>query len=610
MEQAEITRLFDFLTYERQHFPQEKAFGIREEEKWVWWSSDDLDQYSRQLAAGLRKRGLKPGDKVVLVDYINRPEWVIADLACQLAGLVSVPVYPTISIREYAYIFKDAGVKAVMLGGGDLYEKVSAAGQEVGIDLLISFESRPDCIYWRDLLDTDTTSIDQERDAIQANQLATIIYTSGTTGFPKGVMLDHASIVFNVKTILPMIPISAGLRTLSFLPLCHIFERAVSYAYIFAGVSAAFTTPDRLGGDDGDLRAIRPHFFSTVPRLLEKVYEKIYNKGLGLTGIKRGLFFWAMRLTEDYAYDKTYTGVAGIKRKIADKLIFSKWREALGGEVRGIITGAAPCPTKMAQVFSAAGIPIREGYGLTEAAPGICITRFEPGMAKLGTVGPPIDGVEVRIESDDPNYGPGEGEILSKGPNQMMGYYNKPEEDEKVFRWIDGERWLCTGDVGRWVEGDNGVRFLQITDRKKELMKTSGGKYVAPAPIESKLKEEFLIEQVMVLGDNQKFVSALILPAEEALKDWCTHKEIPWTTKDEMLQIPEVVDKFQRIINGVNPRFGKVEQIKRFRLLPDSWEPVKTDGSLSELTPTLKLKRRVILEKYAPLIEEIYHENP
>lgn len=609
MKKAEITRLFDFLTYEQEHFPQTKAFGIREGDGWIWWSSSDLDQYSRQLASGLRKKGLKPGDKVVLVDYINRPEWVIADLACQLAGLVSVPVYPTISSTEYAYIFNDAGVKAVLLGGGDLYEKVSVAGRETGVEFLISFDTRTECIYWRELLEEDTSRIDQERGAIQADQLATIIYTSGTTGFPKGVMLDHASIVFNVKTILPMIPISSGLRTVSFLPLCHIFERAVSYAYIYAGVSAAFTTPDKLGGDDGDLKAIRPHFFSTVPRLLEKVYEKIYNKGLALTGMKRGLFFWAMRLTEDYEYDKPYYGLAKLKRSIADTLIFSKWREALGGEVRGIITGAAPCPVKMAQVFSAAGIPIREGYGLTEAAPAICITRFAPRMAKLGTVGPPIDGVEVRIEEDDPSYGPGEGEILSKGPNQMMGYYNKPEEDEKAFRWIDGERWLCTGDVGKWVQGDNGIRFLQITDRKKELMKTSGGKYVAPAPIESKLKEDFLIEQVMVLGDSQKFVSALILPAETALKDWCSHKDIPWTTLAEMVQLPEVIDKFQRIINSVNPRFGKVEQIKRFRLLPDVWEPVKTDGSQSELTPTLKLKRRIILEKYDRLIEEIYHET-
>ncbi len=609
MEKADITRLFDFLTYELDHFPQDKAFGIREGEDWTWWSTNELDRYSRQLAAGFRSKGLQPGDKVVIVDYINRPEWVIADLACQLAGLVSVPVYPTISSTEYAYIFNDAGVKAVILGGGDLYEKVSTAGKETGVDLLISFEKRQECIYWRDLLEKDTTRIDSERAAIRSDQLATIIYTSGTTGFPKGVMLDHNSIVFNVKTILPMIPVSAGQRTLSFLPLCHIFERAVSYAYLYAGVSTAFTTPDRLGGDDGDLKVIRPHFFSTVPRLLEKVYEKIYNKGLALTGIKRGLFFWAMQLTEDYEYDKPYHGFAKLKRTIADKLIFSKWREALGGEVRGIITGAAPCPVKMAQVFSAAGIPIREGYGLTEAAPGICITRFDPGMAKLGTVGPPIDGVEVRIEEDDPSYGPGEGEVLSKGLNQMMGYYNKPEEDGKVFRWINGERWLCTGDVGKWVEGTNGMRFLQITDRKKELMKTSGGKYVAPAPIESKLKEEFLIEQVMVLGDNQKFVSALILPAETALRDWCSHKEIPWTTLDEMVQLPLVIDKFQRIINGVNPRFGKVEQIKRFRILPDVWEPVKADGSIGELTPTLKLKRRVILEKYAPLIEEIYNET-
>ena len=609
MTTKEITRLFDFLTYELVNFPQEKAFGYQQNEQWQWWSTADLDRESRQLAAGLRSRGLQPGDRVVLVDYINRPEWFIADLACQLAGLVSVPVYPTISVKEYTYIFNDAGVKAAFLGGGDLYDKVAEAGRESGIEQLYSFQPQEGCTYWRDLLQEDTAAIDAEREQLPADQLTTIIYTSGTTGFPKGVMLDHASIVFNVKTILPMFPIETGMRSLSFLPLCHIFERAVSYAYRFAGVSTAFTTPDRLGGEDGDLRKIRPHFFSTVPRLLEKVYEKIYNKGLELKGLKRALFFWAMRLTEDYEYDKTYTGLAAIKRRIADRLIFAKWREALGGQVRGIITGAAPCPRKMAQVFSAAGIQIREGYGLTEAAPGICVTRFAPGMSRLGTVGPPIDGVEVMIDLDEANYGPGAGEILSKGPNQMMGYYNKPEEDEKVFRWIDGERWLCTGDVGKWVEGENGVKFMKITDRKKELMKTSGGKYVAPAPIESRLKEEFLIEQVMVLGDNQKFVSALILPAEEALRDYCRHKEIEWTSLSEMVEHPVVQDKYQRILDKANEAFGKVEQIKKFRLLPDVWEPVKQDGSVSELTPTMKLKRRVILEKYNQQIEAIYHES-
>lgn len=610
MTKEEITRLFDFIYYQQAHYPQKQVFGYRKGDQDCWWSTEECIRDAEHLAAGLLAQGLMPGDRVIIVDYINRPEWVIADLACQLAGLVSVPVYPTISSREYAYIFQDAGVKAAFIGGQDLYEKITDAAREVpALKLLISFDQRSEIPYWRDILSSDTTAVKQIAHAMKPEELVTIIYTSGTTGFPKGVMVSHKNIVFNVKTILPLIPISAGMRSLSFLPLCHVFERAVSFAYMYAGISTYFSMPDRLGGDDGDLKRIRPHFFTTVPRLLEKVYEKIYNKGLALKGIKRGLFFWALKLTEDYAFDKTYTGWAAIKKNIADKLIFSKWREALGGELRGIITGAAPCPMRIAQVFSYAGIPVREGYGLTETAPAISFSHFEPGKSKLGTVGIPIAGTEVWIDEADEHYGPGEGEILVKGPNVMMGYYNKPEENEKVFRIRTGEKWLCTGDVGRWEMDDKGTRFLKITDRKKELLKTSGGKYVAPAPIESKLKESFLIDQAMVIGDNKRFVAALIVPAVEALKDWCRHKEIDWTADDKMLEHPLVIDKFQRIIDTINPLFGKVEQIKKFLLLHDPWEPVKKDGSEAELTPTQKLKRRVIMQKYHQQIEGLYEHD-
>lgn len=610
MTKEEIKRLFDFIYYQQAHYPQKQVFGYRKGDQDCWWSTDELIRDAEHLAAGLLQKGLSPGDRVIIVDYINRPEWVIADLACQLAGLVSVPVYPTISSREYAYIFQDAGVKAAFIGGQDLYEKITDAAREVpDLKLLISFDQRSEIPYWRDILSSDTTAVKQIARAMKPEELVTIIYTSGTTGFPKGVMVSHKNIVFNVKTILPLIPISAGMRSLSFLPLCHVFERAVSFAYMYAGISTYFSMPDRLGGDDGDLKRIRPHFFTTVPRLLEKVYEKIYNKGLALKGIKRGLFFWALKLTEDYAYDKTYSGWAAIKKNIADKLIFSKWREALGGELKGIITGAAPCPQRIAQVFSYAGIPVREGYGLTETAPAISFSHFEPGKSKLGTVGIPIAGTEVWIDEADEHYGPGEGEILVKGPSVMMGYYNKPDENEKVFRIREGEKWLCTGDVGRWEMDDKGTRFLKITDRKKELLKTSGGKYVAPAPIESKLKESFLIDQAMVIGDNKRFVAALIVPAVEALKDWCRHKEIDWTADDKMLEHPLVIDKFQRIIDTINPLFGKVEQIKKFLLLHDPWEPVKKDGSEAELTPTQKLKRRVIMQKYHQQIEDLYEHD-
>ena len=330
--------------------------------------------------------------------------------------------------------------------------------------------------------DQSTESIGSD---IDPSTLATIIYTSGTTGNPKGVMLSHHNIVENVKSVHEVMPIDPGQRVMSFLPLCHIFERSASFSYLYQGAEVTFTALDNLGGEDGDLRRVKPHFMTCVPRLLEKIYEKIYQKGMELTGLKRKLFFWAMSLTEDYAYDKSYTGWAKIQRNIADKLIFSKWREALGGNVVGILTGSAPCPLRMAQVFSAAGIPIREGYGLTESSPGITINQYTPGMAMLGTVGPVLRNVQIQIDDSDGGYGEGEGEILAAGPNIMLGYYNKPEQTAEVLIDIDGTKWLRTGDIGKIIKNKNGTEFLKITDRKKELLKTSGGKYVAPAPIEN-----------------------------------------------------------------------------------------------------------------------------
>jgi long-chain acyl-CoA synthetase len=607
MEKENISRLFDFIYYQQAAYPQQKAFGYRWNEQEKWWSTQEIIDDAERLAAGLISIGLQKGDRVGIVDYNNRPEWVIADLALQLAGLISVPLYATISNREYTYIFEDADIKAVFTGGGDLAEKIPATifdGKNKVIP--IYFEPGQEGLYYRDLIKEKNPAIKNIADAIQPEELVTIIYTSGTTGFPKGVMLSHDNIVFNVKTILPLIPISAGMRGLSFLPLCHIFERAVSFAYMYAGIQCFFSSPDKLGGDEGDIKRYKPHFFTTVPRLLEKVYEKIYNKGLTLPPLKRGLFFWALRQAQNHEFDQTYTGIQALKNRIADKLIFSKWREALGGHLVGIITGAAPCPEQIARVFSFAGIPVREGYGLTETAPAIAFSQFAEGKAKLGTVGVIIDGIEVRIDEEDAHYGPGEGEIIVRGPNVMMGYYRKEEENKRAFMEIEGQKWFCTGDVGRWITDTKGTRFLKITDRKKELLKTSGGKYVAPAPIEGKLKESFLVDQAMVVGDNQKYVAALIVPSSQGLEDWCNHKEIPWKGLDQMLTEPRVIDKYQRIIDEVNPLFGKVEQIKKFALLPHTWEPTREDGSESELTPTMKLKRRVIMDKFADKIDTLY----
>lgn len=610
----DFTRLFDIPYFQLKNSPLDKSIGGKKDGKWQYYSTQEFIDTACKVSHGLLKLGVKPGDKIALATYKNRPEWSIMDLAIQQIGAINVPVYPTISPREYEYIFNDSSVSYAFVGAGDLYDKVKAAQQSVdSLKDIYTFDQRDGAKNWEELfIDGDNSVIESIMAGIKPDELATIIYTSGTTGNPKGVMLSHNNIVSNIKAVYDLVPVEKGERALSFLPLCHIFERNVSYSYIVHGATICYTGTDNLGGDDGDLKAIKPHFFTTVPRLLEKVYEKIYNKGLELTGVKKKLFFWALSLTEDYVYDKEYSGLAKIQRNIADKLIFSKWREALGGNVKGIVTGAAKCPEKMCQVFSAAGVPIREGYGLTETSPALNINSFEKGGALMGTVGPTVPGVEIKIDRSDTDfeYKPEEGEIIAKGPNIMMGYHNNPEATAKV---IDPDGWFHTGDIGKFIEKD-GVKFLKITDRKKELLKTSGGKYVAPAPIESRFKEDFLIEQMMVVGEKQKFVSALIVPAAEALKSWCDDNGVPCelvphptdstlnTVSTETLSHPDVIAKFQSVIDRYNPEFSHIEQIKKFKLLAASW-----DVSTGELTPTMKLKRRVIREKHGADIAEIYN---
>lgn len=606
----EIKRLFDYMYAQLEEAPLDVSFAYKPVDEWLTFSTREMIEKARALSKGLIALGVQPGDKVGLVTYKNRPEWVICDIAISQVGAINVPVYPTISTGEYEYIFNDAEVKAVFVGKDDLLEKVSAAKANVtSLKHIYCFDKEAGGVHWETIFENDDNheqELEERMKNVNGEELATLIYTSGTTGFPKGVMLSHQNIISNIHAVKQLLPVEKGDRVLSFLPLCHIFERVATYAYTALAVSVYQTGTDNLGGEEGDLQAVKPHFFTTVPRLLEKVYEKIYNKGLDLSGIKKGLFFWALRLTDQFDFEWEPKGFDALKWKIADKLIFSKWRDALGGNVKGIVTGAAACPLKMVKLFSAAGIPIREGYGLTESSPGIAVSYFEPGAMMMGTIGPALSNVEIRIDEDAENYGPGEGEVLASGPNIMMGYYKKPEETAKVIFEENGKRWLRTGDIGKLIKGPGGREFLKITDRKKELLKTSGGKYVAPAPIESKLKEDFLVEQVMVVGEKQKFVSAIITPAEEALKGWCEHHEIEWTSLPEIIQHPEVLEKYQRIIDKFNPNFNHVEQVKKFVLVPDTWEPVKEDGSPGELTPTLKLKRRVIREKYATLIQGIY----
>ncbi len=612
----EFTRLFEIPYYQQEKFPQEKAFGHRlENGELRYWSIDQFITEVNQISFGLLELGVQKGDKIALISYNNRPEWNILDIAIQQVGAINVPVYPTISPREFEYIFNDAEVKYCFVGldgPGDLLKKVRNSKAK-SLKEVYTFDKTANAPYWEDLKrDGDFKALQQIKDSILPEHVATFIYTSGTTGNPKGVVLTHNNIVSNVKAVCPIIPIDPGNRTLSFLPLCHVFERMVIYGYMKLGASVTYCGTKSLGGEEGELQGIKPHFFTTVPRLLEKVYEKIYGKGLELTGLKKKLFFWALDMTEDYEYDKSYGIGKSVKLAIADKLIFSKWREALGGNIKGIVTGAAPCPAKMARVFSAAGIPIREGYGLSETSPALSINRFEPGGALLGTVGPAVKGVTIKIDPANGDYKKGEGEILAQGPNIMQGYHNLPEKTAEV---IDQKGWFHTGDIGKFVKDKSGKKFLKITGRKKALLKTSGGKYVAPEPIEKKFKEEFLIEQMMVVGESKKFVSALIVPSPDALKDWCSEngvaceitaipgnpdlKEISPAT----LEDAKVLAKYKEVVESINPHFSHIEQIKKFKLLCQPW-----DVSSGELTPTMKIKRRVIRDKYKSEINKMYEE--
>jgi long-chain acyl-CoA synthetase len=604
-----MTRLFDLLYRQCDTNPLDASMSARDASgNWKSYSTNDVKLYAEQAASGLVKLGYKPGDKVALVIYKNRPEWVIMDFALQMAGLISIPLYPTISISEFEYILNEAEVKAAFCGGGDLYDKLSSTQKNVpSLKRIYTFDTVAGRPYWEEIFDSHgLDKVEEIKKNSVGEDLVTIIYTSGTTGNPKGVMLTHNNVMHVIVETSKFLFVKPGEKVLSFLPLCHIYERAVSFAWFHEGTSIHFCGTDNLSGPNGDLASVRPVAFTTVPRLLEKIYEAIYNKGLVLKGVKKALFFWALRLTDTYEIDQKLSGVKKLKWKMADTLIFDKWRAALGGNVRLIVTGSAPCPLQILRVFCAAGINVREAYGLTETSPTLTINSLEPGGCLIGTVGYAIPGVELYIDKSSGENKEDEGEILVIGPNVMSGYYKKPEINAQVFKAIDGKNWFCTGDIGKLVKGPRGMEFLKITDRKKELLKTSGGKYVAPAPIENRIKENFIVDQIMVIGDKQKFVSALIVPSEQGLKNWCLHKNIPWTHLEDMIRQDRIIRKYQKVIDTYNPEFGHIEQIKKFRLVPEVWLPIREDGTEGELTPTLKLKRRVIREKYKKEIQEIY----
>ncbi|MEI7627761.1 MAG: long-chain fatty acid--CoA ligase [Bacteroidota bacterium] len=591
-------RLFDCLDHQLKNFPKQDMLAAKENGKWVSYSTTAVAEIVNQFSAGLLELGVsgnnftpEGSDKIAILSN-NRPEWVFTDLAAQQIGAILIPIYPTTNPLELEFILNDTATKYVFVSSKDLYDKVKDVTLKVpSVINIYSFDKLEGVPHWSEITQLATENaikkVEEIKSKIPDSHLATIIYTSGTTGIPKGVMLRHSNIYSNVVYSKKSFPFEDAPETkvLSFLPLNHIFEKMCTYIYLYSGISIYYAESLETIGDN--LKEIKPNGFTTVPRLLEKVFEKIMLAGSHLTGYKRSLFFWAVELAEKYDNIKSGGLWYNMQLAIANKLIFQRWREALGGNISFIITGGAACQVKLLRIFNAAKIPVYEGYGPTENSPVISVNRKEIGGTKFGTVGPPIEGIQVRLAED--------GEIQVAGSCVMAGYYKRPDITAETI--VDG--WLLTGDIGVFENG----KFLKIIDRKKELFKTSGGKYVAPQPIENKLMESPFVEQVIVLGSERKFVGALIVPSVATLKEWMREKEIAFTTIEDALHHPKVLELYRQLVESFNKFFNHVEQVKKFELLPREWS-VNT----GELTPKLSLKRKVIMERYKDAVERIYAE--
>ena len=582
------TRVFDLLETSVKPLNKEDVFACKIQGNWRKYSAQEVIDTVNTISLGLLKLGVKRDDKIALISN-NRPEWNFVELGIQQIGAVSVPMYPTITIEDYHYIFSDADIKLIFVSDENLLKKSTEASKGIdSVEAIYTFDKIAGAKHWTEVLEIaqndDVASLEAHKSAVLPDDLLTLIYTSGTTGKPKGVMLTHNNIIANVEGLIKgkHLELEAGDKALSFLPLCHIYERTDIYVFLRYGVSVYYAESMDTIADN--LKEVKPHVFATVPRLLEKVYDKIVAKGYELTGVKKSLFFWALNLGLKYDPMKEMGLVYDIQLKIARKLIFSKWQEALGGNIKFIASGSAALQPRLSRVFWAAGVPIVEGYGLTETSPVISssiITDF-----RIGCVGTVLPNVQVKIAED--------GEILVKGPSIMKGYYNKPELTNEV---IDSEGWFHTGDIGEFAEG----RYLKITDRKKEIFKTSGGKYVAPQLLENKLKESIFVEQAIVVGEGEKFPSALLVPEFNALKEWCVRHEIPCGSNDEMVKQPKVLEKFDEEVKHLMNNVAKYEQVKKVVLLTKLFS---IDSG--ELTPTLKLRRKVIHSKYQQEILSMY----
>lgn len=589
----EITRLFDFLSYQRQVLARPDALNTKYNGEWKATSSETFYQQAHQISSALLEMGVQSGDKIGMISSNNRTEWCIVDMGVLQLGAINVPIYPTITAKDYEYILNHSESQYCFVSDREVYEKLVAVQKNIkGLKGIFCFDEIEGCTHWSSLLEQgakakNQADVEKLKAAVKPEDLATIIYTSGTTGVPKGVMLSHNNIVFNSLNTSIRLPLVKGKSTaLSFLPVCHIFERATLYVYYYFGVRIFFA--ESLETISDNLKETQPNIMTAVPRLLEKVYDKIYARGGELDGIKQKLFYWAVNLGLQYQPYGQNGGWYEFKLKIARKLIFSKWKEALGGNLDLIASGSAPLQPRLAQVFTAAGITICEGYGLTETSPVISMNEWKGGGYRIGTVGQVNKGVEVKIAED--------GEILCKGPNVMMGYYKDPEKTTEVMT----ENYFHTGDIGE-IDSDG---FLRITDRKKEMFKTSGGKYIAPALIEGQMKQSLFIEQIMVVGEGQKMPAALIQPNFEYIAEWLKENNIECPSDDlqTICANEQLRAEIQADIDTHNENFSQWEQVKKFELTPQVWSI-----EAGHLTPTMKLKRKVVKEKFKSFISMIYN---
>lgn len=585
----EITRTFDFLDLigEKYAHKEDMLAGL-EDGKWRKYSAKEYIESSYNMAYGYLELGLKRGDRVLTISN-NRPEWNINDMGIALSGVIQVPIYPTISVEEYDYIIGHCEPKYVVLSDKGLLDKIEPLAKKHKLKGIYTFNKIEGAKHWTEILELGKANADKHKPAvdkikaeIKPEDLLTILYTSGTTGVPKGVMLSHNNLVTNTLAVESRFCEFREKRAISFLPISHVYERMVSYMYQNLGISIYYA--ENIGTIARDAQDVEPNIFTTVPRLLESVYDKIVGKGKDLTGVKKSIFFWALNLGKKFDPEKGNGGWYRMRLKIADKLVFSKWRAALGG-CQCIVTGSAAIQPRLVKIFWAAGIQVFEGYGLTETSPVISVADHTNQQVRVGSCGMVIDGVDVKIADD--------GEIMAKGPNVMMGYYKDEAMTKEV---IEPDGYFHTGDIGKLKDN-----WLYITDRKKEIFKLSSGKYIAPQAIENMFKESMFIEQLMVIGENQKFASAIIAPNFHFLHNWAQKHSFKFRDNKELIEDKRVLDRFQQEVSELNKGLGQVEQIKRFKLVTDNWTP--EEGVMS---PTMKLKRKVLAEKYKDLMEEIF----